>query len=73
MAVEAKKENKTPIDHATHLVVHGLLHLFGYDHMRDGDANKMERLEIEILKSMGLPSPYVQTEKKSNIGALNKN
>nr|WP_309504051.1 rRNA maturation RNase YbeY [uncultured Roseovarius sp.] len=44
--------------HATHLVVHAVLHLLGYDHLRDADATLMETLEVEILGKMGLNSPY---------------
>lgn len=45
-------------DHVTHLVVHGVLHLLGYDHIRDADATLMERLETEILGNLGLADPY---------------
>lgn len=45
-------------DHVTHLVVHGLLHLLGYDHQRDVDATLMEGLETGILGKMGLADPY---------------
>ncbi len=45
-------------DHATHLVVHGILHLLGYDHDRDADATLMEDLETQILGKMGLADPY---------------
>ncbi|SFC36057.1 rRNA maturation RNase YbeY [Tropicimonas isoalkanivorans] len=44
--------------HVTHLIVHGLLHLLGYDHICDEDADLMERLEIEILGELGFPDPY---------------
>ena len=44
--------------HLTHLVVHGTLHLLGYDHISDTDAARMEGLEIEILAHMGFPDPY---------------
>ncbi|QJF52136.1 rRNA maturation RNase YbeY [Roseobacter ponti] len=48
-----------PMDgHVTHLIVHGLLHLLGYDHIRDADATLMQRLETEILGKMGLDDPY---------------
>jgi probable rRNA maturation factor len=58
VAAEAKEENKPLINHVTHLIIHGLLHLFGYDHVRDGDAKRMEKVEREIMKSLGLPDPY---------------
>ena len=45
-------------DHTTHLIVHGLLHLLGYDHERDADATLMEGLETQILGKMGLSDPY---------------
>jgi probable rRNA maturation factor len=45
-------------DHLTHLLVHGFLHLFGYDHMTDTEAAVMEGLEIRILAEMGLDNPY---------------
>ena len=52
-------EQETPLGaHVTHLVVHGVLHLLGYDHARDGDATLMERIEVEILGKLGLPDPY---------------
>ncbi|MDF1727678.1 MAG: rRNA maturation RNase YbeY [Sulfitobacter sp.] len=48
-----------PFDaHVTHLIVHGTLHLLGYDHIKDGDAALMERLEVEILGKLGLDDPY---------------
>jgi probable rRNA maturation factor len=45
-------------DHVTHLVIHGVLHLLGYDHVRDKDATLMEGLETAILGKMGLSDPY---------------
>ena len=52
-------QSGTPFSaHVTHLVVHGLLHLLGYDHTRDADATLMERLEAEILGNLGLDDPY---------------
>ena len=45
-------------DHVTHLIVHGTLHLLGFDHMREGDAARMEALEVSILATLGLSDPY---------------
>jgi len=57
-AREAAAGAKPLADHVTHLVVHGLLHLLGYDHIRDHDATLMEGLEITILGKLGLDDPY---------------
>lgn len=57
-AREAEEAGKPMADHVTHLIVHGLLHCLGYDHVRDGDAEVMEALEVRILASLGLPDPY---------------
>ena len=56
---EAQEQNKTPINHFTHMLVHGTLHLMGYDHeTSEEDAEEMESLEIEILDKLGLTNPY---------------
>ncbi|MCR9125695.1 MAG: rRNA maturation RNase YbeY [Rhodobacteraceae bacterium] len=55
---EARAADKPLADHVTHLIVHGMLHLLGYDHIRTADAELMEGLEVEILGSMGLNDPY---------------
>ena len=56
---EAKQQNKQPLDHFTHMLVHGTLHLLGYDHeISEEDAEEMEALEIEILAKLGLENPY---------------
>ncbi len=57
-AKEAKAERKLLIDHVTHLMIHGLLHLFGYDHLTLRQAARMEKLEKEIMATLGLPDPY---------------
>ncbi|TXI08878.1 MAG: rRNA maturation RNase YbeY [Rhizobium sp.] len=55
---EAVDLEKSFDDHLTHLMVHGFLHLFGYDHMNNGEAEIMEGLETRILASLGLSDPY---------------
>jgi probable rRNA maturation factor len=50
------------LDHVTHLIVHGGLHLLGYDHIRDADATLMECLETRILGKMGLDDPYKENK-----------
>ncbi len=60
---EAIEQNKPPISHWAHMVVHGCLHLLGYDHIEDQEAYEMESLETEIMKSMGYSDPYI-TEKE---------
>ncbi|MGJ8546517.1 MAG: rRNA maturation RNase YbeY [Sulfitobacter sp.] len=55
---EAAQAGKPLADHTLHLVVHGILHLLGYDHETDADAALMEGLETAILENMGLADPY---------------
>lgn len=55
---EAAAQNKDVAAHITHLVVHGMLHLQGFDHIQDDEAEQMEHREIEIMKKLGLPNPY---------------
>lgn len=59
VAKEAGEQGKTMREHLLHMVVHGILHLFGYDHMNDKDAEEMEGMEIGILKKFGIPNPYL--------------
>mgnify|MGYP001766133380 CR=1 FL=1 len=57
-AGEAAAEGKRFDDHVAHLLVHGLLHLFGFDHEADDEADEMEALETEILAGLGIADPY---------------
>ncbi|MBN2753113.1 MAG: rRNA maturation RNase YbeY [Rhodospirillaceae bacterium] len=55
---EAAHESKAPGDHFAHLVLHGVLHLLGYDHQEVADALEMEALETRLLAGLGIPDPY---------------
>ena len=55
---ESIEQNKPLSHHIAHLVVHGVLHLFGYDHIVTTQAEEMEALECEILATLAIPSPY---------------
>lgn len=57
-AREAEAQGKPMSDHVCHLIVHGVLHLLGYDHIEDEDAALMEGLEVRILASLGVSDPY---------------
>ena len=57
-AAEAVEQGKALPNHVTHLVVHGILHLLGYDHIEDADATLMEGTEARILASLGVDDPY---------------
>ncbi|MFI4974271.1 MAG: rRNA maturation RNase YbeY [Caulobacterales bacterium] len=57
-AREASEQGKPLADHLQHLVAHGVLHLLGYDHQRDAEAEAMEALERDILAGLGVPDPY---------------
>jgi probable rRNA maturation factor len=57
-AAEAAATGRPLRDHALHLLVHGTLHLLGFDHERDPDATLMEGLEVEILGKLGVGDPY---------------
>ncbi|WP_336294491.1 rRNA maturation RNase YbeY [Bartonella sp. CB169] len=58
--LEAKKEGKLFKDHLTHMIVHGVLHLLGYDHETDDEALEMEKLEREILQKLFIKDPYTE-------------
>ncbi len=55
---ESIENNKSFDDHFTHLVIHGILHLLGYDHIIDSDAQIMEQIEIDTLKKLNIGNPY---------------
>ena len=57
-AREAAEKNISVTTHATHLIVHGMLHLLGYDHIDDAEAEEMEEIERAALASLGLSDPY---------------
>ncbi len=56
--VEALEQGKPAISHWAHMVVHGVLHLLGYDHIEEADADEMEGLEVEILAQLNINNPY---------------
>lgn len=65
VAEEARSQKKTFEDHLAHLVVHGVLHLLGYVHESDADAEEMEALEVEILQGMKISNPYTTAQKET--------
>lgn len=61
-AAEADEKGISVADHATHLIVHGVLHLLGYDHQGDSEAEAMESMERAALETLGIPDPYLIRE-----------
>ena len=59
---EAQQQSKTPEHHWAHMTIHGTLHLLGYDHIADEDAELMEAIEVARLGQLSIPNPYNQTE-----------
>ena len=59
---ESTEQGKTLSNHLCHLVVHGVLHLLGYDHEVDAEAEEMERLEVEVLGTLDVPDPYATSQ-----------
>lgn len=64
---ECLEQGKSLEDHVIHLITHGTLHLLGYDHMRQAEAKAMEKLECDILESLGYPDPYHESPAKKLI------
>lgn len=62
VAREAEQQRKGATAHWAHMVVHGTLHLLGYDHIEDADAEIMESLETSLLNGLGFADPYIPTE-----------
>ncbi|HES75861.1 MAG TPA: rRNA maturation RNase YbeY [bacterium] len=62
VAREAAEQHKPLLAHYAHLTVHGVLHLLGYDHENESDADEMETLETQILATLGFPDPYQPIE-----------
>jgi len=60
VANEAQEQNKTLLAHWAHMVVHGVLHLRGYDHLDDDEAEEMENLERQVLAKLGFSDPYLE-------------
>ncbi len=69
VAQEAADQRKPFADHVAHLVVHGFLHLLGYDHESDRDAKAMERAERDILDRLSIPDPYLPRARARNKAA----
>ncbi len=63
--VEEQKLAASLSDHLSHLIVHGVLHLLGYDHEIDEEAEEMEQLETELLAGLGIPNPYADHERRN--------
>ncbi|MBX3594913.1 rRNA maturation RNase YbeY [Sphingomonas sp.] len=61
-AAEAADKKVSVENHATHLIVHGVLHLLGYDHLGDAEADAMEAMEVAALQTLGIPDPYLVRE-----------
>jgi probable rRNA maturation factor len=66
---EALEQHKAPTDHVTHLIVHSVLHLLGYDHETDEDAVLMEETERSVLAQLGVADPYAADDSRVPLGA----
>ena len=68
LSAEARAQEKDVRAHWAHMVVHGLLHLLGYDHERRSDAQRMQRREVRVLRRLGIANPYVQRRRRKRGG-----
>jgi probable rRNA maturation factor len=59
---EAQQQQKPLQHHWAHMLVHGTLHLLGYDHLSEQQAEEMEAMEVEVLSGFGIPNPYGETQ-----------
>jgi len=59
---EAMQQRKSLDAHWAHMIIHGALHLLGYDHIEDNEAKAMEKTEVDLLKSIGFPNPYERVD-----------
>ncbi len=59
---EALAQNKTELNHFSHLFVHGVLHLLGFDHVTDDEAQEMEAIEIQVLQRLAIANPYIHCD-----------
>jgi probable rRNA maturation factor len=66
VAAEANEQNKALMSHWAHMVIHGCLHLLGYDHISDTEATEMETLEIKVLAKLDISNPYIDTNNNDN-------
>jgi probable rRNA maturation factor len=65
VGAEAERQGKSLNDHWAHMLIHGTLHLLGFDHVRDADADAMERLEVRILEEFGIGNPYKESQQET--------
>src|SRR5665647_1598774 len=68
LARECDDEGRDFLHHLAHLTVHGFLHLVGYDHQTDSDADEMEGIESKIMKAMKMPDPYLDRDLGRDLG-----
>jgi probable rRNA maturation factor len=69
VSAEASAQGKPLANHTTHLIVHGVLHLLGFDHVDEAHAEAMERLETEVMTRLGLPDPYEDAQAPGRLQA----